>query len=409
MFKESQLIKSKGFTLIEALVSLALFAIAFSGLYLFFGMAQQANNNSEKKMYLNLMANQILETITAETARSDTDALNPFKTPDAYNADLSDCATYTAPDVRQTWCSELNASVGPHKGVHADEVRTIEVAKDGDHLIVDVALTVDDGSGSTNLVKAYFTRKIRPQRRPDQTPEACIERHNILVNFIKEKKAGCVAGDITQFGTNLYGYFRGVRKETTWNTGCRWARGYSPTIGWMYNLYYTGRGSGVGFTYPRPGFRYSVETQFAWGGGRGIKKYRPWGFVDQTGLAQQFWGYARWQMDADIYSPGTIYGTDYSWGNMADITLGFGPANKIWNANGNDGEPGTMAVVMTDWPALCEGHPKAKCGFTINDAHLSVVSCCPTEKLASGKFKQCGVDYKSRSDRSPFLVDTIVF
>ena len=158
MFKESQLIKSKGFTLIEALVSLALFAIAFSGLYLFFGMAQQANNNSEKKMYLNLMANQILETITAETARSDTDALNPFKTPAAYNADLSDCATYTAPDVRQTWCSELNASVGPHKGVHADEVRTIEVAKDGDDLIVDVALTVDDdGSGSSNLVKAYFT------------------------------------------------------------------------------------------------------------------------------------------------------------------------------------------------------------------------------------------------------------
>ena len=42
-------IKHNGFTIIEAIVSLALFAIAFSGLYLFFGMAQQANNNSEKK------------------------------------------------------------------------------------------------------------------------------------------------------------------------------------------------------------------------------------------------------------------------------------------------------------------------------------------------------------------------
>ena len=39
----------QGFTLIEAIVSLALFAVAFSGLYLFFGMATVANNNSEKK------------------------------------------------------------------------------------------------------------------------------------------------------------------------------------------------------------------------------------------------------------------------------------------------------------------------------------------------------------------------
>ena len=45
--------KVQGFTLIEAIVSLALFAIAFSGLYLLFGMATLANSNTEKRMYLN--------------------------------------------------------------------------------------------------------------------------------------------------------------------------------------------------------------------------------------------------------------------------------------------------------------------------------------------------------------------
>ena len=88
--------KSQGFTIIEAIVSMALFAIAFSGLYFFFGMAQQANNNSEKRMYLNLMGNQILETIHAEAFRGDDDVANPFVTPTSYTANLSDCSTYTA-------------------------------------------------------------------------------------------------------------------------------------------------------------------------------------------------------------------------------------------------------------------------------------------------------------------------
>jgi len=189
------LIKNKGFTIIEAIVSLALFAIAFSGLYFFFGMAHQAYNNSEKRMHLNLMANHILDTIHAEAYRSDADVANPFVTPASYNANLSDCSTYTAPDVRHTWCTELDASVGPHKGVHADEVRTVEVVKDEAYLIADVTLVIDAGIGEKNLIKTFLSRKIAAPRR--STPyEACVERHNNVVAYIKSEKANCDAGTV---------------------------------------------------------------------------------------------------------------------------------------------------------------------------------------------------------------------
>jgi len=188
-------IKHNGFTIIEAIVSLALFAIAFSGLYLFFGMAQQANNNSEKKMYLNLMANQIIETITAETFREDSDVANPFVTPASYNADLSDCTGFTAPDVRHTWCTELDAVIGPHKGVSADEVRTVEVIQDDTNLIVNVVLVSDSGLGENNLLRTVISRKIPPPRR--STPQQmCIENHAAVIEHIKSEIENCDAGAV---------------------------------------------------------------------------------------------------------------------------------------------------------------------------------------------------------------------
>ena len=48
-----------GFTLIEAIVSLVMFGISFAGLFLLFGIAQQTSINTEKKMFLNLIANRI--------------------------------------------------------------------------------------------------------------------------------------------------------------------------------------------------------------------------------------------------------------------------------------------------------------------------------------------------------------
>jgi len=189
------LIKNKGFTIIEAIVSLALFAIAFSGLYFFFGMAHQAYNNSEKRMHLNLMANHILDTIHAEAYRADADVANPFVTPASYNANLSDCSLYTAPDVRHTWCTELDASVGPHKGVHVDEVRTVEVVKDEAYLIADVTLVIDAGIGEKNLIKTFLSRKIPAPRRPGPQ-QVCMETHNAIIAHVESEIKNCDAGTV---------------------------------------------------------------------------------------------------------------------------------------------------------------------------------------------------------------------
>jgi len=215
------LIKSKGFTIIEAIVSLALFAIAFSGLYFFFGMAHQAYNNSEKRMHLNLMANHILDTIHAEAYRTDTDVANPFITPASYNANLSDCATYTAPDVRHTWCTELDASVGSHKGVHADEVRTVEVVKDEAYLIANVTLVVDGGIGEKNLIKTFLSRKI-PAPRRSGLQEMCFESHALALANIKAEKAKCDAGTIPSLQAKWWSNFGSPygTMEQVWNVSC---------------------------------------------------------------------------------------------------------------------------------------------------------------------------------------------
>jgi len=392
--------KNKGFTIIEAIVSLAIFAIAFSGLYFFFGMAHQAYNNSEKRMHLNLMANHILDTIHAEAYRSDADVANPFVTPASYNANLSDCSTYTAPDVRHTWCTELDASVGPHKGVHADEVRTVEVVKDEAYLIANVTLVVDAGIGEKNLIKTFLSRKIAPAR-VDPPSIACIERHNTLVNFIKKHKADCKSGAQGQFSTYLYQTFYGVKKQVAWRTKC---------MNYGGKTYYTGLPSGVGFSYRKEGYIYSQHNSF---------NYYQWPYYMNM-LARQFNEYLKWQIDDDITTPGTIYGSEYSWNRLGEDgfeSFIFGLPIYMGGVRGDPMEavPGTivstwdLGLSREQWADLKTAQPKVKSTHDVKKADVTIVSCCPTEKKSNGKWKPCGLDHKSNADHVPFLAETIDF
>ena len=142
--------------MIEALVSMLIFTIGFSGLYFFFTISQQAIVSSEKKMNLNLMADRISQTIANESKRSSTDVLNPFVTPTNYSGSLATC-NYPVADVRQSWCSDLNFSVGVFNSKSGQEVRQIDVALDSTNLIVNITLITEGGA-----VKSFYTRKIRP-------------------------------------------------------------------------------------------------------------------------------------------------------------------------------------------------------------------------------------------------------
>jgi len=145
----------QGFTLVEALVAMAIFMLGFGGLYVFFNLSQHSVMESERRMYLNLMGDRIIQTIAAEAQRSATDPLNPFVTPSQYAGSLNSC-NYNATDVRQTWCQELNGNVGPYNAASGKENRQVDLVNDGTGLIVNVALVIADGK-----VSAYFTRKLR--------------------------------------------------------------------------------------------------------------------------------------------------------------------------------------------------------------------------------------------------------
>ena len=100
----------RGFTLVEALVAMVIFALGFSGLYFLYGISQQIISDSEKRMYINLMGDRIIETIAAEGMRPVGDALNPFVSPSLYAGSLANC-NYNATDTRQAWCLDLNLSL----------------------------------------------------------------------------------------------------------------------------------------------------------------------------------------------------------------------------------------------------------------------------------------------------------
>jgi prepilin-type N-terminal cleavage/methylation domain-containing protein len=148
--------RDQGFTLVEALVAMAIFTIGFSGLYFFFGISQQVIADSEKRMYINLMADRIVETISAQGMRASTDPLNPFLTPSQYAGSLATCSTYNAGDDRRDWCNDLNANIGPFNASSGQEIRQVDVINDGTGLIVNVSLVTSGGSIST-----FFTRKLR--------------------------------------------------------------------------------------------------------------------------------------------------------------------------------------------------------------------------------------------------------
>lgn len=145
-----------GFTLVEALVAMAIFTIGFSGLYFFYNLSQHAVVDAEKRMYVNLMSDRIIQTIASEAQRPVTDPLNPFISPDKYSGSLTSCNAYQTGDVRQSWCLDLNTNIGPYNASSGAETRRVDVQNDGTGLIVNVMVITANGD-----VGAYYTRKLR--------------------------------------------------------------------------------------------------------------------------------------------------------------------------------------------------------------------------------------------------------
>ena len=150
----------KGFTLIEAVVAMVIFGIAFTGLYLVFGIAMKGADDAQKRMHLNLIANQIVESISAETRRDANDPLNPLKTPDIYDADLKNCVSLRG--IRKSWCTKLNEVVGGFQGTNSKQKRSVTVTKSAGNLYVDIHFVIGGDSKGNNTSEVVMARRIRP-------------------------------------------------------------------------------------------------------------------------------------------------------------------------------------------------------------------------------------------------------
>jgi prepilin-type N-terminal cleavage/methylation domain-containing protein len=155
----------EGFTIIEAIISMVIFAIGFTGLYFLFSVALQSVSNTEKKMYLNLMSNRIIETIATEAQNNGTSLFNAsLYQVNLTNCDLLNPATMT---IARAWCDDLNKQIGAFRGL-SGEVRSITIQGpsggillDADtSLVLNISFSVPSGQGA-NMVSTYATKKIR--------------------------------------------------------------------------------------------------------------------------------------------------------------------------------------------------------------------------------------------------------
>lgn len=144
-----------GFTLVEALVAMAIFMLGFGGLYVFYALSQHSIRESEQRLFLNMLGDRIIQTVAAEAQRSPTDPYNPFVNPSLYSGSLNTC-DFNVSDVRQSWCKDLEKNVGPYSALSGNEDRQVSLNNDGTGLIINVSIVVANGK-----ISAYFTRKLR--------------------------------------------------------------------------------------------------------------------------------------------------------------------------------------------------------------------------------------------------------
>lgn len=139
--------REKGFSLIEAMIAMAVVGIAFVGVFGLTSYSASSLNSATKQQSLQILANQILEVI-----ESDQDNIL------SYNLDFTTC---TAPTSEQTqtyhtyrykWCRMLNAEIGTPR---AGDIRNVSVVNSLGEIKVHITLQGVGGSPEVVLKRVY--------------------------------------------------------------------------------------------------------------------------------------------------------------------------------------------------------------------------------------------------------------
>jgi prepilin-type N-terminal cleavage/methylation domain-containing protein len=129
----SQKTKEKGFSLVEAMIATLIMSISFAGVYGMSGYSSISLKNSIDRQKMQLIANQMFESINSDYAN--VDSYN--------NMDFTTCAaptsgqTQTFHQNRYKWCRMLNDAVGlPATG----DIRRITIVTSGTQKIISIIL-----------------------------------------------------------------------------------------------------------------------------------------------------------------------------------------------------------------------------------------------------------------------------
>lgn len=142
-----------GFTLIEALISIALIGIGFSGMYMLITVSEKSLLNNMTREELTYLANQVFEGIEIDRAN-----LNSYRALAVTSTNGGGCAN-SASNFINYWCSRLNTQFGQ---IQPGDTMTISITNTNNtntnNSANNITVTLTYGGGTSNLV---FSRIMR--------------------------------------------------------------------------------------------------------------------------------------------------------------------------------------------------------------------------------------------------------
>lgn len=144
----------QGFTLIESLVSVAILAIGFAGVFGLVGVSDRMLHNSMEREELDDQSNEILETLY-----SDTSNIEVYK-----DKDLSNCGAIKVAKGKdlqlkqmQRWCNRIKNEMGTQQGQDRRKIHVTKTTIAGGRTVYVVAieLTSKDGTNSSWVKKVF--------------------------------------------------------------------------------------------------------------------------------------------------------------------------------------------------------------------------------------------------------------
>jgi len=149
----------QAFTLIEALVSVAIMAIGFAGVYALVSTSTIVLNNAIEREKLNFQAVEVMETL-----QSDQDQIEGYA---HANLDNNNCDSLSLKDANkgnaeqlkkiQTWCKKMSGEIGRKNSTDRRKIR-VEKPKDGTKANV-VSIELSGRNGKTIYIKKVFNEK----------------------------------------------------------------------------------------------------------------------------------------------------------------------------------------------------------------------------------------------------------